>query len=765
MTKKRNKIYDVNPWKIVESDFHVNESMVSESIFSLANEYMGVRGYFEEQYTGSKLVGSYINGVYERESVEPSLYKGISDRSDFMLNSVDWLYLRISIDDNTLDLANCTITDYVRELDLREGVLRRKFIWKLSAAQNIEVSFERFLSMVTPEYAYQKVRLKPLDFTSKVKIVSGLDFSIKHQSKPGQHWINFDKNISDDCISIAAHTNYSKKAVLASFKLDINQNIERSYIEEDKFIGQQFELDLVQGKEVQFVKKVGIFWDSINSKEQYKYFCKKSLKKCNSGLDSSWKSALKEHISYWDDIWKKNDISIKGDPENQQGIRFCIFQLHQTYQGRDPSLNIGAKGLTGETYDGLAFWDTEIYCLPFYLFTNPKSARSLLLFRYYGLDKARERARELDCKGAFYPVATLNGNENSTLWQHSNLQLQATTAVAYAIRHYHKVVGDLEFLYEQGLEMLIEISRFLQSRCQVGQRSGKMGFYGVMGPDEFQLMVNHNAYTNFMAKETLLFTLEVLKKLKEHQRSLYEEKKEKYEISEIELNTWTNTANNIYIPYEQATGIYEQHEGFFDLPHFSVRNIPNDQFPLYDHWSYDRIYRNDIIKQPDVLMFMFLYSQMFRKEEKLANYEYYSPKTAHESSLSPSIHSILAVELGKHEEALELFRFATRLDLDNYNRNTDEGLHITSIGAAWMNIIYGFAGMRSDSQRLSFRPTIPHKWNEYSFQIEYGNSQIKVTIDRYTASFILLKGSSLELIINDEEHLLNEEKLTVELAD
>jgi maltose phosphorylase len=357
---------------------------------------------------------------------------------------------------------------------------------------------------------------------------------------------------------------------------------------------------------------------------------------------ASYEHTLNQNQFFYKTYFDHNDIKIEGDLANQQGIRYCLFQLVNTYQGVSEKNNIGAKGLTGEAYSGHAFWDSETYCLPVYLFSNPKAAKNLLMFRYNTLEQARKRAKELDCKGACYPIATLNGDEACDLWQQASLQFQPTSAVAYAIWHYVKNTKDVDFLLDYGFEMLVEIARFFSSRGQYNQDQTKFGYYGVMGPDEFQMMVNHNAYTNLLGKESMSYMIEVFDQHQEDNRVKHVIDKLSLQKEEIEI--MKDQCHKMYIPYDEKTKIYEQHEGFHDLPHIDIHSIPVTDFPLYSHWSYDRIYRNDMIKQPDVLMFMFLYNSHFDLETKKVNYDYYEPKTIHESSLSPSIHSIFAAE-------------------------------------------------------------------------------------------------------------------------
>jgi maltose phosphorylase len=286
-----------------------------------------------------------------------------------------------------------------------------------------------------------------------------------------------------------------------------------------------------------------------------------------------------------------------------------------------------------------------------------------------------------------------------------------------------------------------------------------------MGPDEFHMMVNNNCYTNYMAKKTFEYTLQVLKEMRENETVLFEELQKKTGFTEEELQDFRKCADDMLILLDEKNGIYEQHEGYFNMPHIDVDTIPVEDFPLYHNWSYDRIYRTDMIKQPDVLMFMFLYSKDFSCESKMVNYEYYEPKCIHESSLSPSIHSVLASELKKHEEAFDFFGFATRMDLDNYNRNTKEGLHTTSLAGAWVNIVYGFGGMRSDGEILSFNPSIPKAWRSYSFRIVYKEAVISIKVDRSNVQLRVLNDREVSAELYGKKYDINSNGLTIELPD
>ena len=755
-------------WNIIEEGFSPEHSEVSESIFSLANEFTGVRGFFDEGLSGNEvptLRGVYFNGMYEVEKTEGTSYKGIVQHTHFMINAPDWLWTQISVDGENVQISKNNTSDFLRILDMRHGKLVRSFVWTSGSGKKLRLIFTRFLDMETPCYAYQKIEFQPLNFSGKISVVSACDTEAVHQSRQKCYWNVKNVTTFNGSKIILAQTKTTDQ------KLCINMTWESDCdsLEEDYSVGsvfgKKFTLNLEEKKITTLVKKICSALDKTNS-ETSEELIRRCSEKGIAQKKILFVQAEYNQSMYWKKIWDHSDIQIEGDELNQQGIRFCIFQMNQTYHGIEDTDNIGAKGLTGEAYNGHAFWDTETYCLPFYLYSNITAARKLLEFRYSTLENAKARAKMLDCKGACYPVATLNGEEACNLWQHASLQFQPSSGVAYGIAHYYALTGDKDFLYGHGIEMLIEVSRFLVSRGARNQDNSGFGFYAVMGPDEFHMMVNNNSYTNYMAKKTFEYTLNVLRNLQLEDKDQYEKVITKTGFTELEAENLTKCSEKMIILFDEKTKLYEQHEGYFTLPHIDVDKIPVTDFPLYGHWSYDRIYRTDMIKQPDVLMFLFLYRSEFSQEVLKANYEYYEPKTIHESSLSPSVHSVLACDLKKFDEAQNFFGFATRLDLDNYNRNTREGLHTTSIAAAWINIVFGFGGLRSDPDlkgALSIAPNLPTSWKSYSFRFIYKGSLILVSVSREAVTVSIAEGKSVQLKIYNTEYAVSEVPLKLPL--
>ena len=742
MAKISNEYLEVHPYKIIEKGFHKDRALVSESLFSLGNEYSGVRGFFDEDYSDKQLIGTYYNGIYEYSLEDtPSAYKSIVKRTHFTINSLNWLRVQIKVGDEVLDLNKSKFADFYRELDLTNGVYLRSFVWNTKLA-NITISFERILSMNNCEIGAQRIKFKSdNDVDLSIKFI--MDGNVLHWSSHCYR-DSVSEKIENNTATVKIKTPRTEQTLSSSMYID-------SPVESYKttkypgFAAISYKINLKTDKQETFTRYCLNLIDKNNdfARAHSQNRCKTPLffeNVKNNVIE--FDSIIEDNARYFANVYEKSDIIIEGDDKNQQGIRYCIFQLEQTYHGYEGDNNIGAKGLTGEAYSGHAFWDSETYCLPYYLFTNKEAAKKLLMFRYSTLNQARARAKDLDCDGACFPVATRNGEEACNLWQHASLQFQPSTAVSYAIQHYMNLYKDKEFMQNYGIELLLEISKFLYSRGDYSSDGKTFGFYSVMGPDEFQMMVNHNTYTNYMAKRAFEYTLEVLAD------SSYktEEILKKVNVNNELLEKFKDAAEKMLILYDPESKVFEQHDGFFKLPHIDINKIPVEDFPLYHHWAYDRIYINDMIKQPDVLMFMFLYNSSFTNEQLKANYEYYEPRCIHESSLSPSVHSILANQIGKFEEAYNFFGFATRLDLDDYNRNTCEGIHTTSIAAAWVNIVYGFGGLRSDGAILSIAPTIPEKWASYSFKISLDDIKlnIKVTKDKL---FITNKGDKCTLKI------------------
>ena len=449
-----------------------------------------------------------------------------------------------------------------------------------------------------------------------------------------------------------------------------------------------------------------------------------------------------------------SDITIDGDVKAQQGIRFNIFQLNQTYLGTDSQLNIGPKGFTGEKYGGSTYWDTEAYCIPFYMATkDQKVARKLLEYRYNHLEKAIENAKKLGFKNgaALYPMVTMNGEECHNEWEITFEEIHRNGAIAFAIYNYYRYTGDYSYMPEKGLEVLIGIARFWQQRATFSTAKNKYVILGVTGPNEYENNINNNWYTNYIAQWCIKYALENIAKIENEFASDYNRIMNKAKLFKAELEQWKAVAENMYFPFSEEKNIYLQQDGFLDKELITVADLPKSERPINQKWSWDRILRSPYIKQADILQGFYLFEDYFTDKELERHFDFYEPFTVHESSLSPCVHSIQAAKLNRMDQAYTFYLRTSRLDLDDYNHEVEEGLHITSMAGTWISIVEGFGGMRVKENTLSFSPRIPKQWKAYSFKVNFRNQIIKVNINQNESKFELVGDNNLEILVNNKK--------------
>ncbi|MCL4132449.1 UNVERIFIED_CONTAM: hypothetical protein GTU68_036671 [Idotea baltica] len=493
----------------------------------------------------------------------------------------------------------------------------------------------------------------------------------------------------------------------------------------DKYVGRTFDIDLVTNIKVTVQKYVCNLSSENHAPETQIAEAKNYL---NDIAHLGFEVLLGDHKKAWEEKWEHNDIQINGDIAAQQGIRFNIFQLEQTYTGQDARLNIGPKGFTGEKYGGVTYWDTEAYCIPFYLATAPQEvSKNLLIYRHNHLQKAIENAKLLgfDKGAALYPMVTMNGEECHNEWEITFEEIHRNGAIAYAIQDYINYTGDKAYLNDYGLDVLIGISRFWAQRVNWSEDKLKYVMLGVTGPNEYENNVNNNWYTNYMAKWTLEYTLEALAYVKENGAV----KAELNFDEAAETAKWKDIIEKMYFPYDAGRQVFLQQDGFLDKELMAASDIEEHR-PINQKWSWDRILRSCFIKQADVLQGMYFHEDDFSKEELERNFDFYEPMTVHESSLSPCVHTILACKLDRIDKAEEMYVRTARLDLDDYNNDTEDGLHITSMAGTWMAVVKGFGGMRVKDGELSFNPVLPKSWESYSFRVGFKEELKEVTVNK-----------------------------------
>lgn len=427
--------------------------------------------------------------------------------------------------------------------------------------------------------------------------------------------------------------------------------------------------------------------------------------------------------------------------------------MFSTYYGDDARLNIGPKGFTGEKYGGATYWDTEAYCLPVYLGVADKQvSRNILVYRHNQLELAKADARKLGLDGALYPMVTFNGTKCHNEWGITFEEIHRNGTIVYAIHNYTNYTGDFDYIKDIGIDVIVEVARFWASRVHYNTRKDLYMIHGVTGPNEYDNNVNNNWYTNSLAKWCLEYATQNVEKLSVE----CIEAVKRNNVTKQEVDKWINIAKKMYLPYDKELDIIVQHDDFLDKEFIKVAELPKENLPLNQKWSWDRILRSCYIKQADVLQGMYYFGDKFTKEEKKKNFDFYEPYTVHESSLSPCIYSIVASEIDNLDKAYKLYSRTARLDLDNYNNDTEDGLHITSMSGAWLAIVQGFAGMRTYNQSLSFEPKLLEKWNGYSFNINYRENTLKVEVRKEYVRIINLSPKLVEVSLYGEKYIIED---------
>ncbi len=743
-------------WRIVEEGLNPHYNRISESVFSLGNGRMGQRANFEEDYTGETHQGSYVAGVYYPDKTRVGWWKnGYPEYFAKVLNAPSWISISIEIGGIPLDLAKAKVSRFSRVLDMQQGLLLRSFEATLSDGKTLKVDARRFCSMADGEVGAIRYSITPINFSAPVRITLPVDADVvnKDSNYDEKFWEEVGKSATEGEAIVTASTRKTQFHVctgmtykVVSSGSDVKAKVTTNL--RDKYADNVVETDLRQGVDLTVYKYAAVLSSENHPKSSMVSICRKKL---GEVVGKGFETLEKEHVAVWAHKWKECDIVIEGDIAAQQGIRFNIFQLTQTYTGEDERLNIGPKGFTGEKYGGSTYWDTEAYCLPFYLSTaDPRVARNLLIYRYKQLGKAIENARKLGFTdgAAFYPFVTMNGEECHNEWEITFEEIHRTSAMAYAMRDYIEYTGDRDYLVTHGLEVLIGISRFWSQRVNWSASKSKYVVLGVTGPNEYENNVNNNWYTNYLAVWTLKFTKDAISYVKKKDESRYRELSKALNFNESdEVGRWTDIIEKMYYPFDSSRNVYLQQDGFLDKELLTVRDLRPEDRPINQKWSWDRILRSCFIKQADVLQCIYLFEGDFDLGVIKRNFDFYEPMTVHESSLSPCVHVILASRLGYKERAYEFYLRTARLDLDDYNNDTEDGCHITSMAGTWMSVVKGFGGMRVIDEQIHLNPFLPDQWKSYSFRLEFRGSVVNVKVSREGTVTTLESGAPTSVVI------------------
>ncbi|MCY1720775.1 family 65 glycosyl hydrolase domain-containing protein [Prolixibacteraceae bacterium Z1-6] len=739
-------------WKIIEEGFKPELNRISESLFSIGNGKMGQRANFEEKYSGDTMNGTYVAGIYYPDKTRVGWWKnGYPEYFAKIINSTNWIGIGIKINGEELDLATAKVLSFTRELDMQHGLLSRRFVAELKNGNQIEVCSHRFVSVAATEIGAIRYTVKALNFSGEIEVSPFLDGDVVNEDSnyDEKFWVEVSRAVGGAEGYLTVETLKTEFQVCTGMWFQLLKNGEKvdskiSNRDKEKYVEALQKVKVSEGGEI-VVEKLSATVSSLYYEKEN--LVERTKEAIDLAVDAGYDALFESHKNRWLGKWKTSDIKIEGDVAAQQGIRFNIFQLNQTYSGEDERLNIGPKGFTGEKYGGVTYWDTEAYCLPFYLSTAPqKVSKNLLVYRHKHLQKAIENAEKLGFKNgaALYPMVTINGEECHNEWEITFEEIHRNGAIAYAIYDYINYTGDKEYLAPTGFEVLLGISRFWSQRVNWSAEKQRYVMLGVTGPNEYENNVNNNFHTSYIAVWTLKYTLEVIDYLKKEFPFLFEEMVKKWKFNELtETEQWKDIIEKMYYPRDEKRGIYLQQDGFLDKDLTPVAELSEEDLPINQKWSWDRILRSPYIKQADTLQSLYLFQENFTSEELKSHFDFYEPLTVHESSLSPCIHSILAARIGYQKKSYEMYLRTARLDLDDYNNDTEDGLHITSMGGTWMSFVMGFGGMRVVNGRLTFNPFIPESWKSYAFRIDFGGAHLEVT--KTASIFSILNHSEIEV--------------------
>ena len=752
-------LYPLDSWQICEDYFSPEHMMLSETVFALGNGYIGIRGCFEEGLTKNNhksIEGIYLNGFYESVPI-PHAERGYgyAVNTQTMLNVTNSKKIELYLDYERFSLDSGTVLKFKRTLDLRKGYLIRQVTWRSPQGKEVEIEATRLVSLSEKHVLAFRYRVKPLNFSGAVNISSAINGAVDNHTHEEED-PRFSATLGGLGLTTTGIMAENNGAVLT-------QEARRSGLSlacamENRVSGSKPSNIAAEqaGQQVMINYSFNATQDQWLALEKYvSYYTSLDYPQPDlPGLaqetaarmkEKGFNQLLKEQEKHLDKYWEAIGLEIDGDLKAEQGLRFNLFHLLQA-AGSDGRTGIAAKGLTSEGYDGHYFWDTEIYMIPFFTAVMPEQARKLLEYRYSILEHARSRAVDLShSKGALYPWRTIAGEEGSSYYPAGTAQYHINAAIAYAISKYIELTGDYSFMVEYGAEIIFETARLWEDLgAYIPSKENCFCYNEVTGPDEYTALVNNNCYTNLMARWHLQYAVETARYMQEKYSDEYQRLSDEIKLEEKEINAWEKAAAAMYVPYDQKLQIHPQDDSFFEKEIWDFKNTPSEKYPLLLNYHPLVIYRYQVCKQPDVILGQLLLGNQFSLEQKKRDYQYYEPITTHDSSLSPSIFSVVASELGIYDDAYNFFQLAARLDLDNIFGDTHYGVHMANMAGSWLCLAHGFGGMRTDEGWLYLNPYLPEGWNYYSFKITYGNNQIAVEVEPESVTYCNLQGEDLE---------------------
>lgn len=774
MDTNKKPIYPFEPWNVTEDHLDLAMNYRNETTFALSNGYIGTRGTHEEAYDFDEqhgLEGNFLNGLYEQEHVRYGEWNfGFPTESQTILNVPNCKTIRLVVDGEPMDIRTGTLQNYRRTLDMKHGQVVRSFEWTSPNGKTVRVENIRFVSLAHKNRMAQRYSVTPVNFSGTLTLHSALDADVENHTRTTNPLVDYgpfgrhllpDALTADDKTMTCQSTAVNSKLAMACGSVHLLSEAAAATRHQTNDVDAWIEYDFAakQGHTIT-LEKLTVYTDSLDmDKDAMLPFVNEALTAfAADGYDKEFAA----HAALMKHFWETADIRVDGDVPLQQGLRFNLYHIMQA-SGRDGRTGMGAKGLSGEGYEGHYFWDTEMYVLPVFVYTQPELARSLLDYRYSTLDKARDRARVLGHPiGALYPWRTINGEEASTYFPLGTAQYHINADVAYAFQLYVAVTNDIDYLADKAAEVLCETARVWSDvGCFAECRGGKYCICSVTGPDEYNAIVDNNFYTNLMAQQNLYAAVNALETLKEQRPDAYKKLIKKIHLDPDEPAQWKKTADAMYFAYDEKRQVYLQDDGFMlRKPWDDSRIPPEKRHLLYENYHPLFIYRQRMSKQADAIMGMMLYSALFTDEELLRNYDFYQTVTLHHSSLSTCIFGILASRIGRHEDAYTYFAQSARMDLDDYHDNFYAGIHAANMAGTWQSIVFGFAGLRLVNGVPEFKFYIPEAWNGYHFTVKIKESVLAVDVLPDGWTITLQSGDAVNFLVEGKPYELTEKGAT-----
>ncbi len=717
-------------WYIAEDNFDRDQLHVRETIFTIGNGFLGTRGSFEEGYPG-QLPATFVQGVFDDA---PLVHVEL-------VNFPDWTSLEIFLGGERFDLTQGELIAFERSLNIKTGLLSRRVHWRSPSGKNAEILFKRFASLADPHLLLVQISVKPLDFSGEIAVRAGLNACSHNLGLLHWEWLGQAVDGDSAWLHLSTRSTHIEAGLALRLSARGGRALEQAGWDVRGHPTLAFSCQAHPGEVVKVEKVVSVF-----TSRQLDHPHLAAFEKIKSLPSPAWDLSLQSHICAWEKEWENCDVIIEGDDEAQRALRFNLYHLLIAAPRGDGRVSIPAKTLSGFGYRGHVFWDTEIFVLPFFIYNYPEIARNLLSYRCFTLEGARRKARANGYQGAqFAWESAATGDEVTPIWlpDYKNpytlvriwtgdIEIHLTADIVFAMWHYWQVTGDDEFILSCGLEVILEAARFWASRAEWNKTKKHYEFNDVIGPDEYHDHVNNNAFTNYMARWTLNIAGEMLKWASTNYPEKTTDLTRKLNIDFEDTERWRQIAEQIYLPIDPQSGLIEQFDGYFQLKKIDLSEYADRTESMQVLLGIAGVSETQVIKQPDVLMLLYLLPDQFNQRVQEVNYEYYTPRTDHAygSSLGPAIQAIMACRVGKTAEAYEHFMRAARVDLENLRGNTEHGIHGASAGGLWQAVVFGFAGLRLSKGGVEVHPNLPPNWQRLAFKIHFRGIQHKVDIRR-----------------------------------